>query len=397
MSGARARPRAALARHCGKRRRRFGDVPLAIPVALMAIGLLIACVPLFMDLAYRATTSAQISQVEDAWSAADDEESGRVWKQARAYNRVLAGMRAKGVAKVLPYDRQLVYSTWPYICYLQIGSVGIELPVYHGTTEEALSAGAGHISGTSLPVGGKGSNCCISAHSGIAASSMFDSLRDVQAGDYVALRTLGRELGYRVAKVRIVDADDNSPLGISKGKDLLTLVTCTSDPMPGMPRGGYGVNDRRLVVTCKRCPVPEHPAADSGRLPTVSPLSTRWWPLALGAGIALAVPAAGGIAGSVRRGRHSRRKGRGGATSLRLNRRKRNDNRQEARSEVGRCRRQGPRRSGHGSRDGAAGGARPRDGRRAARRGGGLQLVHGGHGVHGRLRRRKAGGLHLRR
>lgn len=275
------------ARHGESRSRRRGKhfrprpVPLVLPLALIVVGLVVACAPLFMDLASRGAAHDEVSRAEGAWSVADDAEAKRSWKQARAYNKVLAGKSPGDVKELLPYGEQLAYGSWPCMCYLRIESVGIELPVYHGTSEESLSSGAGHIEGTSLPVGGKSSNCCISAHSGVASGSMFDGLRDVSEGDSVTVRTLGRTLAYGVVDVRIVDADDASALRIEKGRDLLTLVTCTSDPTPGMPRGGYGVNDRRLVVVCERRSLPaegETVAREDAFAPS---LVGRAWPAAV--------------------------------------------------------------------------------------------------------------------
>lgn len=271
----------------GRARRR---VPLAVPVGLMVVGLLVASAPLLMDLSYRASAHREVTTVEGKWSAADDGRAREVWAQARAFNRVLAGLEVtNGVESVRPYSRQLVYNAWPYICYLEVPSAAIELPVYHGTSDEALSSGAGHVEGTSLPVGGESSNCAISAHSGIASSRMFDGLREVQVGDYVEVHTLGRRLGYEVETVEIYDETDASALEISAERDLLTLVTCTSDPVPGMPRGGYGINDRRLVVTCARCALrdgePVNWAAAAANERTI-------WPLVAAAAVCAALAAA---------------------------------------------------------------------------------------------------------
>lgn len=279
------------ARHGGRHSRRRG-IPAAVPIALIVAGLLIACAPLLMDLGSRTSASEQVSRAESAWSAAEEQETREAWGQARAYNRVLAGKKARGIGGLLPYDEQLAQDGWPCMCYVQVESAEIELPVYHGTSEKALSSGAGHVEGTSLPVGGKGSNCCISAHSGIASGAMFDGLRKVEDGDLVTLRTLGRTLAYRVAEVKIVDADDDAALGIVPGRDLLTLITCTSDPMPGMPRGGYGVNNRRLVVVCERCELPLEETAAAPPRTFARALAERSWPLLVALAAALLLVAA---------------------------------------------------------------------------------------------------------
>ncbi len=143
----------------------------------------------------------------------------------------------------------------------------------HGTDNDTLARGAGHMYGTSLPVGGTNTRTVISAHTGLADKVMFDKFDGLDGkarkGDIFYLTTLGTDLAYRVTDIRVVDPGDSPRLRIVKGKDLATLMTCTP----------YGVNTQRLLVTGVRTniPYPAPPVSRAGR-----DLSWLWWVLGIG-------------------------------------------------------------------------------------------------------------------
>jgi sortase A len=122
--------------------------------------------------------------------------------------------------------------------YIEIPSIQVMLPIYHGIEEEVLQAGAGHIPGTSLPVGGKGTHCVISGHRGLVSAQLFTNLDQLKEGDIFLLYTLDRTLTYEVDQIRIVLPDELDDLEIDPNQDYCTLVTCTP----------YGVNTHRLLV-----------------------------------------------------------------------------------------------------------------------------------------------------
>ena len=128
--------------------------------------------------------------------------------------------------------------------------LGINLPIRHGTSQNVLAAGAGHLYGSSLPVGGKNTHTVISAHTGLADQLMFDKLRgfgsEAKKGDVFYLITAGHMLAYKVTDISVVDPSDFSKLKIVAGKDLSTLLTCTP----------YGINTHRLLVSGHRVAIP---------------------------------------------------------------------------------------------------------------------------------------------
>ena len=164
-------------------------------------------------------------------------------QQAQAYNAVLAGQTpAIDPNTILPYERQLTFDRDPMMSWIEIPSIDVSMPIYHGTSDSALMAGVGHLEGTSLPVGGASTHCVLTAHSGMKNLSMFDDIRDLRPGDIVLLHTLGKTLAYKMVSSEVVWPDNMKSLGIEQGADKVTLVTCTP----------YGINDHRLLVHCVR-------------------------------------------------------------------------------------------------------------------------------------------------
>lgn len=121
---------------------------------------------------------------------------------------------------------------------IEIPKIDLSLPVYHGTVEKVLQLGAGHLEGSSLPVGGSSTHTCISAHRGLPNKTMFTNLDQMQEGDYFFLKTLGETLAYQVYQVETVEPDHTESLSIQNGEDKVTLITCTP----------YGLNTHRLYV-----------------------------------------------------------------------------------------------------------------------------------------------------
>ena len=164
-----------------------------------------------------------------------------LWKEAQAYNISLS----EDPGRLLPdeeeqrsYNKLLNITESGIIGYIGIPAINVILPVYHGTDEEVLQIAIGHIEGSSLPVGGKGTHCVISGHRGLPSSRLFTDLDQLVEGDLFMLRVLDETLTYEVDQIRIVDPEDISLLEIEEGKDLCTLITCTP----------YGVNSHRLLV-----------------------------------------------------------------------------------------------------------------------------------------------------
>ena len=135
---------------------------------------------------------------------------------------------------------------------VEIPKIDIKIPIYHTTEEEVLNKGAGHLEGSSLPVGGANTHAVISAHRGLPSASLFTDLDQLKEGDHFLIHVLNETLSYEVDKISVVKPEDTSALVVEDGKDLVTLLTCTP----------YGVNTERLLVRGHRVPYVEQEVAD---------------------------------------------------------------------------------------------------------------------------------------
>ncbi len=127
---------------------------------------------------------------------------------------------------------------------IEIPKIKITLPVFHTTDEEVLEKAAGHLEGSSLPVGGESTHCVISAHRGLPSASLFTDLDKMKEGDHFLLHVLDDTLCYEVDKISVVEPEETDTLAVEDGMDLVTLLTCTP----------YGVNSQRLLVRGHRVP-----------------------------------------------------------------------------------------------------------------------------------------------
>ena len=122
--------------------------------------------------------------------------------------------------------------------YVTVEKIGVELPLYHGTSDAVLAVAAGHVEGSSLPTGGEGTHCVICAHSGLSGASLFTDLDRLEPGDTFSLTILDRVLTYQVDQIQTVEPRDTGSLTVIPGEDHCTLMTCTP----------YAVNSHRLLV-----------------------------------------------------------------------------------------------------------------------------------------------------
>ena len=160
---------------------------------------------------------------------------------AREYNRTLLD-RSSGYYltddQKARYDSLLNVDGGGIMGYIEIPTIKLSLPIYHGTEEDVLQIAVGHLDWSSLPVGGESTHCVLSGHRGLPSAKLFTNLDQLVEGDAFVIRTLDEVLTYEVDQILIVEPDDVSALSIEEGKDLCTLVTCTP----------YGVNSHRLLV-----------------------------------------------------------------------------------------------------------------------------------------------------
>ena len=140
--------------------------------------------------------------------------------------------------KVPGYYNTLRITDSDMIGYLKIDRIGVELPIYHGTSDDVLNRGVGHLEGSSLPVGGENTHSVMSAHRGLPSSKLFTDLDRVEKGDTFQIVILDQVLTYQVDFIKVIEPTDVSNLQIIEGGDYCTLFTCTP----------YGINTHRLLV-----------------------------------------------------------------------------------------------------------------------------------------------------
>jgi sortase A len=175
----------------------------------------------------------------------------------------------------LDYDQLLRLDAAGVMARVQIPAIGVDLPVYHGTSDDTLMKGIGHLQGTSLPVGGVDSHAVLTGHRGLATAAMFTDLNLVKTGDSFTISVFDVVLTYKVVTIEVVDPDQTESLRPVAGKDLVTLVTCTP----------LGINSQRILVTGER--VSPTPATDVAAARAQPQAGFPWWAAWFGAGTLL--------------------------------------------------------------------------------------------------------------
>ena len=210
------------------------------------------------------------SQVEQAHAYNDALSAGAVLE---ANNHVPTGAGSSKDSS-LQYANILKANNEGLMARLKIPSISLDLPVYHGTADDTLLKGLGHLEGTSLPVGGEGTRSVITGHRGLAEATMFTNLDKVKTGDSLIVEVFGEVLTYRVTSTKVVEPEETEALRVEEGKDLLTLVTCTP----------LGINTHRILLTGERIyPTPAKDLAAAGKRPDVPHFP--WWAVGLAAGL----------------------------------------------------------------------------------------------------------------
>lgn len=128
------------------------------------------------------------------------------------------------------------------MAFIEIPVISVRLPVYHGTSQQILEQGVGHLKGSSFPIGGASTHAVLTSHTGLSNARLFTDLDRLKEGDLFFITVCDRKLAYQVDQIKVVEPEDTSDLVIKAGEDLCTLVTCTP----------YGINSHRLLVRGKR-------------------------------------------------------------------------------------------------------------------------------------------------
>ena len=293
-----------------RRRRTLVDRVLdTLPIIGILIGLVMLAYPVYLDWKATQATRVEISKVTSAVDESDDPDRLAILGRAQRWNESIAakagaekdnddntGMAGSNEdAGDIPYradmadendvdteedvdsagadsaeagyEDQLTWKNSSMIGWLEIPKIDLTMSIYHGSSDEVLAEGVGHLEASSLPVGGKTSHCVLMAHSGLMTSRMFDELHKVEPGDKFSIHVLGDVYVYQVVEEEVVKPEEAlEHLDVVPGKDLCTLMTCTP----------YGVNTDRLLVHAKRVP---YTGARSMQAPVTRLVNMRTVPL----------------------------------------------------------------------------------------------------------------------
>lgn len=262
--------------------------------ATLLAAVLLALYPIISNYINERYKSDVITNYAELAEEIDTGQQDEMLEAARLYNMTLVPGIQTGDAEEVFTEEQLRAAAESYydilmvrpdgmMGYIEIPSISVYLPIYHSTSDAILERGVGHLIGTSLPVGGESTRAVLSGHSGMARDRMFTDLEDVEEGDVFYIHILNEVLAYRVFDIQVVLPEEVELLTISRGRDLVSLVTCTP----------FGINSHRLIVTGERIP---YDAEDESGIVTTqrSKPITKWtWEylkgLLLGLGVTMIV------------------------------------------------------------------------------------------------------------
>ena len=227
--------------------------------------------PFIANYVFEHRTDSIVQAVEEEADEIDDSVKKAELERAGQYNEMIASGH---IRLQDPFVEQEDYSETygSLLCmnedgvmgFIRIPSIEVSLPIYHGTAEHTLEAGAGHLEGSSLPVGGSSTHSVITGHTGLSSAKMFTDLIELQEGDIFILNIYGEKLIYEVDQIKTVLPYELGELTITPGQDYCTLVTCTP----------YGVNTHRLLVRGVR--TTELKATEQGEVFKAKAVESRW-------------------------------------------------------------------------------------------------------------------------
>lgn len=208
---------------------------------VLFIGISLMLYPTFSDYWNSLHQSKAIAGYAEKVAQLDTDRYTAHWTEAETYNRELPDLLTTFELEdehLARYKSLLDLDGSGIMGYVEIPSINVSLPVYHGTADSVLQIAVGHLEWTSLPVGGESSHCVISGHRGLPSAKLFTDLDRLVVGDVFLFRVLDEVLTYEVDQILIVEPNDTDALHIVEGEDLCTLLTCTP----------YGINSHRLLV-----------------------------------------------------------------------------------------------------------------------------------------------------
>ncbi len=223
-----------------------------VGIILFLISALLLCYPFISNYLMGFNQSSEIEAHKEDVHNLDNKEILIARSEAEAYNKNLFGTVAltdpfdpnANTETDVEYESLLNFSGNSIMATIQIPVINVNLPIYHGTSDEVLKKGAGHLKKTSLPIGGKGTHAVITGHTGLSSARLFTDLNLLKIDDVFYINCLDEILAYRVDSIKIVEPEETDDLRIVANQDYVTLVTCTP----------YGINSHRLLVRGVRIP-----------------------------------------------------------------------------------------------------------------------------------------------
>ncbi|HEM3669673.1 TPA: class C sortase [Streptococcus suis] len=215
---------------------------------IFIFGLLITVYPLISQFYYRYESDREVESFYEQAQQLPSEEVSKRLEKARAYNQTLDPSKMQDPyseeekAGIAEYARMLEVKE--KIGFVEIPKINERIAIYAGTTEDVLQKGAGHLEGSSLPVGGESTHTVISAHRGLPNASLFTNLDRLKIGDQFYIHNIAETLAYEVDQILVVEPSDFDPVMVQSGEDYATLLTCTP----------YMINSHRLLVRGHRVP-----------------------------------------------------------------------------------------------------------------------------------------------
>lgn len=207
-------------------------------------GFLICIFPVISNIVERQRQADAVATYRQTMEKEDEKEIEEKWRQANEYNEML--FQAKGgiveEMEEKKYEELLNIHGTDIMGSLEIPKIQVELPIYHGTEDEVLSNGIGHLEGTSLPIGGENTHSVLTGHRGLPSSKLLVRLDEMKIGDLFFIHTYKEVMAYKVEEIMVVKPEDTAWMEIKGEKDLVSLVTCTP----------FGINSHRLIVTGHR-------------------------------------------------------------------------------------------------------------------------------------------------
>lgn len=223
---------------------------IIIIIALLGVGL--CAYPVLSNYITEKNSSYAADAYAEKISEVKEEELKKAWEEAEEYNQNLEGNPVhdpylEGTGMVMSDNYYEVLNIDASMGYITIPKINVKLPIFHGTAEETLAKGVGHLEGSSMPIGGDSSHSVLTGHTGLTTAKMFTDLTELTEGDLFFIHVLNQTLAYQVDRIKVTEPNSTQDLARVPGEDYSTLITCTP----------YGVNSHRLLVRGTRVPYSE--------------------------------------------------------------------------------------------------------------------------------------------